>query len=351
MKCFKTNKHSNYLFPTDHLTFGESLLSHLFYADYIVIILGIHMMYLIHIMCRLCQARAGEAGSTRASHLPLLIQPSLSPSSDFNTQPHNPKGHALRRKVSTGVMWTMAHLPLCVFVLLFGVSIKKVFYINTTLHEGKISFQSFLLMALPCMLVFWTIEFIKLTHTGFFGCIPASKRHTDSSVEEAMEHREIKIGMRATSFRFVCSAIPFIWCLASCVPDGSESSHEAHHLLNDGDGGDSMSPDALKEVLSQECRPFLFKLTEKSTGTDPWGLVAIVWLVCVANVWSFQYETHLRSRTRNQTVLIGQALEDHKRAKWPSLIDNETAATSSTVGQRELATTAPGTSSEHSVAT
>jgi hypothetical protein len=88
------------------------------------------------------------------------------------------------------------------------------------------------------------------------------------------------------------------------------------------------------------------KLTEQSTGTDPWGLVAIAWLVCVANVWSFQYETHLRSRTRNKTVLIGQALEDHKREKWPSLIINETAAGSSAGWQRELATAAPGASFE-----
>ena len=126
-----------------------------------------------------------------------------------------------------------------------------------------------------------------------------------------MEHREIAIGFRATSFRFVVSAVPFIWCLAFCIPTkGSEA-----HLLE---------ADATSEAYwKSECRPFAWGYDSKkerwASTTDPWSLVFLVWIVSVMNVWSFQYETHLRSRTRNKTVLIDKALEDHKRANWPSL--------------------------------
>lgn len=85
---------------------------------------------------------------------------------DFNTQPHDPAHHALRHKTSTGIVWMFAHLPLLAFVLVFGVSVKSVLYLNRDWGTAVITLRHWEFMSLPIMLLFWTIEFIKMTHSG-----------------------------------------------------------------------------------------------------------------------------------------------------------------------------------------
>ena len=52
------------------------------------------------------------------------------------------------------------------FILIFGVSFKAILFENEDLGKAKLTLKYALFMAVPCTLLYWTIEFIKLTHSG-----------------------------------------------------------------------------------------------------------------------------------------------------------------------------------------
>ena len=59
-----------------------------------------------------------------------------------------------------------AHVPMLAFILIFGVSFKAILYLNEDLGKGRLTLKYALFMAFPCTLLYWNIEFIKLTHSG-----------------------------------------------------------------------------------------------------------------------------------------------------------------------------------------
>jgi hypothetical protein len=148
---------------TSDLTYGESIMSHMYSTDIVCLVFGIHILYLIHIMCMYCVQLLALART-----IPLNVCTTRRFLSDFNTQPHNPDHHALRQESGLGFIWQAAHLPLLAFVLIFGVSIKSILYINNHWEAGEIDLLHYLFVALPTMLLFWQIEFIKISHSGMY---------------------------------------------------------------------------------------------------------------------------------------------------------------------------------------
>ena len=166
-------------------------------------------------------------------------------------------------------------------------------------------------------------------------------------VEEEMDQKEIKLGMKFTLFRVMISSVVSIMPFLECLPDSSDDST---HLL----AGDSFNRG---DFWYTDC-----------SNMEPYMLVLIVWvlryaflsfsrslflcfcLFCllfapltdtiflyfslqprllvnfqsasssVFNVISFQLESHLREKVHNETVEIDFEAESKALAKsWPTL--------------------------------
>ena len=116
------------------------------------------------------------------------------------------------------------------------------------------------------------------------------------------------------------SIVPFLECVL--VENSMSNSSD---LLAAGGGGNETSFNRAA-FWHTECNDM-----------EPYMLVLIVWFLSVFNVISFQLETHLREKVRNETVGIDFEAEANALSKsWPTLarLSNADAKAKSEIAPR-----------------
>ena len=129
--------------------------------------------------------RYGAGASTEASSLRLLLHCSSLFATEccifvfpylwhvlftlplVHTQPFHPVGHALRRNTITGYLWQALHLPFLCCLLIFGVSLKVMLYLD----DAPLTDYYAWMMSGPLAAGLVLLSLIKQSHTGFFQCI------------------------------------------------------------------------------------------------------------------------------------------------------------------------------------